>query len=102
MGGGTSDVTPPTLETLSHNDGKAWFVNEPGLYQIIFRSDKPAAKAFTDWVTSEVLPTLRPCEPSGSLERLFLFYDECSELGPGLPAVAVNWTQEVRAVSATA
>ena len=36
-----------------------WFVNESGLYNLIFRSSKPEAKAFRKWVTSEVLPTIR-------------------------------------------
>lgn len=34
-------------------------VNESGLYDVIIRSDKPEAKAFRKWVTSEVLPTIR-------------------------------------------
>ena len=34
-------------------------VNESGLYNLIFRSNKPEAKLFRKWVTSEVLPTLR-------------------------------------------
>jgi len=34
-------------------------VNESGLYQIIFQSNKPEAKAFKRWVTHEVLPTIR-------------------------------------------
>lgn len=34
-------------------------VNEPGLYTLILRSDKPEAKAFKKWVTSEVLPAIR-------------------------------------------
>lgn len=34
-------------------------VNESGLYHLIFRSNKPEAKAFRKWVTSEVLPALR-------------------------------------------
>lgn len=34
-------------------------VNESGLYAVILRSDKPQAKAFRKWITSEVLPTLR-------------------------------------------
>jgi prophage antirepressor-like protein len=36
-----------------------WFVNESGLYNLIFRSNKPEAKMFRKWVTSEVLPALR-------------------------------------------
>ena len=34
-------------------------VNESGLYAVILRSDKPRAKQFRRWVTSEVLPTIR-------------------------------------------
>jgi prophage antirepressor-like protein len=34
-------------------------INESGLYNLIFRSNKPEAKAFRKWVTSEVLPTIR-------------------------------------------
>lgn len=39
--------------------GEAWFVNESGLYNLIFRSNKSEAKVFRKWVTSEVLPALR-------------------------------------------
>lgn len=34
-------------------------VNEPGLYNVIIRSDKPEAKDFKRWVTHEVLPSIR-------------------------------------------
>lgn len=34
-------------------------INESGLYSVILRSDKPEAKPFRKWVTSEVLPTIR-------------------------------------------
>lgn len=34
-------------------------VNEPGLYSLILRSNKPEAKAFKRWVTHEVLPSIR-------------------------------------------
>lgn len=34
-------------------------VSESGLYNIILRSNKPEAKPFRKWVTSEVLPTIR-------------------------------------------
>ena len=38
---------------------QVYFINEPNLYRVIFRSDKPEAKHFQDWVFNEVLPTLR-------------------------------------------
>ena len=34
-------------------------INESGLYRLIFRSNKPEASAFQDWVFGEVLPTIR-------------------------------------------
>lgn len=34
-------------------------VNESGLYNVIIRSDKPKAKPFRKWITSEVIPTIR-------------------------------------------
>ena len=34
-------------------------INESGLYNVILRSDKPEAKPFRKWVTSEVLPQIR-------------------------------------------
>ena len=37
----------------------AYIVNESGLYNVILRSDKPEAKPFRKWVTSEVLPSVR-------------------------------------------
>ena len=35
------------------------FVNEDGLYDVILDSRKPSARAFRNWVTSEVLPQIR-------------------------------------------
>lgn len=34
-------------------------INEPGLYNVILRSDKPEAKEFKRWVTHDVLPKIR-------------------------------------------
>lgn len=39
--------------------GKANCVNEYGLYKLIFKSRKPEAEQFQDWVTDEVLPSIR-------------------------------------------
>lgn len=35
------------------------FVNESNMYKLIFQSRKESAERFTDWVTSEVLPSIR-------------------------------------------
>jgi len=34
-------------------------INESGLYAVILRSEKPKAKDFRRWITSEVLPSIR-------------------------------------------
>lgn len=35
-----------------------WIISESGLYALIFRSNKPYAKTFRKWITSEVIPAL--------------------------------------------
>lgn len=44
---------------ISSKHREALFVNESGLYNLIFQSKKPEARQFTRWVTNEVLPTIR-------------------------------------------
>lgn len=48
-------------------------VNESGLYNLIFRSNKPEAKVFRKWVTGEVLPSIRRygyyIDPKSELSR---------------------------------
>jgi anti-repressor protein len=34
-------------------------INEPGVYKLVFRSKKPEAEKFTDWIAEEVLPSIR-------------------------------------------
>lgn len=38
---------------------KSTLINESGLYNAVLGSNKPEAKAFKKWVTSEVLPSIR-------------------------------------------
>lgn len=38
---------------------KMTFISEANLYKTIFQSRKESAERFTDWVTSEVLPSIR-------------------------------------------
>ncbi len=42
-------------------------VDEPGLYRLILRSDKPQAEPFMEWVTEEVLPTIRKTGSYGTV-----------------------------------
>ena len=46
-------------DPLGKNPQQATFINESGLYALVFKSRKPEAKRFRKWVTSEVLPRLR-------------------------------------------
>jgi prophage antirepressor-like protein len=43
----------------SQNSLNSTYINESGLYTLIMRSNKPEAKKFKKWVTSEVLPSIR-------------------------------------------
>ncbi len=52
-----SDVTNSNIRKLNNAGEK--FLTESGLYKLIFKSRKPEAERFTDWVTDEVLPQIR-------------------------------------------
>lgn len=56
---------------------KLKFINEPNLYRIIFRSNKPEALSFQDWVFAEVLPTIRK---TGSYSARQTAFDELNRL----------------------
>ena len=38
---------------------KLLLINEPGLYHLLFTSDKPEAEFFRHWITFDVLPSIR-------------------------------------------
>lgn len=50
---------PRKLYGVEVQGADVWVINESGLYNLIFRSNKPDAKTFRRWVTNEVLPALR-------------------------------------------
>ncbi|OXS26413.1 MAG: phage antirepressor protein [Acetobacterium sp. MES1] len=52
-----SKVTDSNFRKL-HNTGEN-FLTESGVYKLIFKSHKPDAEKFQDWVTDEVLPAIR-------------------------------------------
>lgn len=68
-------------------------INESGLYHVILRSDKPEAKPFRKWVTSEVLPSIRRTgsymmpKLSKELQAIFLLDSRTAELDQRLTAV---------------
>jgi prophage antirepressor-like protein len=42
----------------SHGQKETIFISEPAVYQTSFRSNKPEAIRFTEWVCEEVLPAI--------------------------------------------
>jgi prophage antirepressor-like protein len=66
--------------TVALNDGirgnpNKTIVNESGLYNVILRSDKPEAKRFRKWVTSEVLPSIRKTGGYGNTDKIISLLD---------------------------
>lgn len=62
------------------------FINESNLYKTIFQSRKESAERFTDWVTSEVLPSIRktgsygmPKTTGGQIQLLAQGYTELEQ-----------------------
>lgn len=53
-GVGTTEV----IDSMGRKQ-QATFINESNFYKVVFQSRKPEAEKFTDWVTSEVLPSIR-------------------------------------------
>lgn len=64
-----SDVGSINFRKL--NNAGENFLTESGVYKLVFKSRKPNAEAFTDWVTDEVLPTIR--KTGGYLNNTDLF-----------------------------
>jgi len=61
-------------------------INESGLYTLIVRSNKPEAKKFRKWVTSEVLPAIRKTGRYEAKPQVS-FEDELTQMGIPLHAV---------------
>ena len=43
----------------SHGCSMTYFIDEPGFYELVFRSRLPTAKFFREWVITKVLPSIR-------------------------------------------
>ena len=55
----TCDVTKRDIIDNMGRKQRANYINESGLYALIFGSTKDEAKRFKRWVTYDVLPTIR-------------------------------------------
>lgn len=80
-------------------------INEPGLYAVILRSDKPEAKQFKRWVTHEVLPSIRktgaygiPPERLAHINDIQQRLDEWRELTEDLERCTADACQKARKI----
>lgn len=100
------------LSSLGFSD-TALIINEKGLYRLIFRSNKPEAKRFQNWVFGEVLPQIRqtgsysapsasqlPALPSAdtqlsTIEKALNILDRLSQLTPRDALMYADMTRNV-------
>lgn len=81
---GEPDATPYILDSLGRKQYPI-FINESGLYSLIFGSKLESAKKFKHWITSEVLPTIRKTGGYVNNDEMFIntylpFADESTKL----------------------
>lgn len=89
---GVQNVTPSVKDSLGRIQYPTW-INESGVYALIFGSRLPSAKKFKHWVTSEVLPSIRRTGSYGmQTEKLM-------EAADKLLAVSENLAQATVAIS---
>jgi len=81
-----------TLDQIEGSHRQINLINESGLYSLILRSDKPEAKPFRKWVTSQVLPTIRktggygtPNVPANFADALQLAADQARQIADMQP-----------------
>lgn len=91
------ELTRTTLVSGGQNR-EMYIINESGLYNVILRSDKPEAKPFRKWVTSEVLPSIRKTgsytmpKLSKEMQALFLLDDRTQKQEARLTALENTMT----------
>ncbi|MBL4837715.1 MAG: phage antirepressor KilAC domain-containing protein [Kordiimonadaceae bacterium] len=61
------DQDEVTLDLIEGSHRQTNLINESGLYGLVLRSDKPNARKFRKWITSEVLPAIRKNGSYGSV-----------------------------------
>ena len=64
-------ISNEVIDSLGRKQ-KANFVNESNMYKLIFQSRKKSSEKFSDWVTNEVLPTIRKTGGYVNNEELFV------------------------------
>ena len=80
----TDGVTTSKVIDRLGREQEATFINESNLYKTIFQSRKESAERFTEWVTSEVLPSIRKTgsynKPMTTAEKIHLLAQGNEEL----------------------
>lgn len=84
-------ITNEVIDSIGRKQN-ANFVNEPNMYKLIFQSRKESAERFTDWVTSEVLPTIRK---TGSYQKPMTLEEQLQIVAKGTLEVK----EEIRKVN---
>lgn len=53
------DIDERSTLRISEGGPEVNIINEPGLYSLVIRSNKPEAKEFKRWITHDVIPSIR-------------------------------------------
>lgn len=61
---------------LTYNEKNTIYINEAGLYKLIFKSKMKKAEQFSDWVAEEVLPSIRKTGQYNVSQSIKSFYDD--------------------------
>lgn len=68
---GSQNATPSITDSMGRTQHPTW-INESGLYALIFGSKLESAKRFKHWVTSDILPTIRKTGGYVNNDELFI------------------------------
>lgn len=79
------DETTSVILNVNGTRQNVTIINESGLYSAILRSEKPEAKKFKKWVTSEVLPAIRKTGSYTPKQPAFIkrFNENWNRIEPG-------------------
>jgi prophage antirepressor-like protein len=82
-----TSTTSKTHNNLKYNDLKATYINEEGLYRLMFHCKLPVAKKFQKWIFKEVLPTIRK---TGKFELKNALKSKENELALAMERLAIK------------
>jgi len=71
-------------------------INESGLYALILRSNKPQAKPFRKWITSEVIPSIRKTGGYGNHDLITQVYELQRQVSAIQSLIPTNLINSIR------